>query len=166
MAPFARPHSPVARITWQEWAHPKGVASHRELVESRLAARRHPHPDRRGLDDYDVLLAQQASVTVAHEVTVTVTVDQRRVRRRRNLNAFEAALVALGDELELFVQRLDGAGMSPSAPLSPIELTALVRMRSDPSRGRPRQLRALRQSLATMTGRAGIEWGPMAVEEA
>ena len=165
-SPFARPLSPVRRVTWQEWAHPKGVAGHRQLVASRLATRRHPHPDPRGLDDYDVLLVQQAPVTVAHEVTMTVTVDQRRVRRRRNFSAFDAALVALGEELELFTQRLDGAGMAPSAPLSPIELTALVRMRSDPSRGRPRQLRALRQSLATAAGRAGIEWGPMAAEEA
>ena len=46
---------------------------------------------------------QQAPVTVAHEVTMTVTVDLRRVRRRRNLVALDAALVALGEELELFV---------------------------------------------------------------
>lgn len=165
LAPFARPQSPVCRVTWQEWAHPKGVASHRQLVATRLSARRAPHPDERGLDDYDGLLSQQAPITVAHEVTLTVTVDQGRVRRRRNLNAFDAAVVALGEELELFTQRLDGAGMAPSAPLSPSEVTALVRMRSDPSRGRPRQLRALRQSLATVAGRTGIEWGPMAVEE-
>lgn len=165
LAPLARPQSPVSRVTWQEWAHPKGVASHRQLVAARLSTRGRPHPDPRGLDDYDVLLTQQAPVTVAHEVTLTVTIDQRRVRRRRNLNAFQAALVALGEELELFTQRLDGAGMAPSPPLSPLELTALVRMRSDPSRGRPRQLRALRQSLATAAGRAGIEWGPLALEE-
>ena len=76
----------------------------------------------------------------------------------------DAAIGALGEELELFVQRLDGAGMAPSAPLSPDELSCLTRMRSDPGRGRPRQLKALRQSLATATGRAGMEWGPMAIE--
>ena len=62
------------------------------------------------------------------------------------------------------MQRLDGAAMAPSAPLSPDELSCLTRMRSDPARGRPVSSRALRQSLATATGRAGIEWGPMAVE--
>ena len=166
LASFARPQSPVTRVCWQEWSHPKGVATHRELVASRLASRGGPHPHQAALDDYELLLERQAPVTVAHEVTLTVTVDQRRVRRRRQLGPFDAALVALGEELELFTQRLDGAGMAPSPPLSPNELTTLVRMRSDPSRGRPRQLRALRQSLATAAGRSGIEWGPLALEEA
>ena len=165
LASFARPQSPVCQIIWQEWSHPKGVASHRELVASRLESRRGPHPHPPALDDYEALLERQAPVTVAHEVTFTVTVDQRRVRRRRQMGSFDAALAALADELELFTQRLDGAGMDPSAPLAPNELTALTRMRSDPSRGRARRLRALRQSLATAAGRSGIEWGPMALEE-
>jgi hypothetical protein len=164
VAPFARPHSPVVRITWHEWSHPKGVASHRQLVAASLARRNGDHPDPRALADYDVLLDQQAPVTVAHEVTITVSVDLRRVRRRRGMAPFDAAVGALGEELELFVQRLDGAGMSPSPPLTPTDVSCLIRMRSDPSRARPRQLKALRQSLATSTGRAGLEWGPMAVE--
>ena len=79
--------------------------------------------DPAAFDDYEVLLERQAPVTVAHEVTFTVTVDLRRVRRRRQLGPLDAALAALGEELELFTQRLDGAGMAPSAPLSPDELT-------------------------------------------
>ena len=165
LASFARPQSPVSRIIWQEWSHPKGVA--RTASWWRHAWRRVGDRIRirRRSTTTTLLLERQAPVTVAHEVTFTVTVDQRRVRRRRQMGSFDAALAALGEELELFTQRLDGAGMAPSAPLSPNELTTLTRMRSDPSRGRARQLRALRQSLATAAGRSGIEWGPMALEE-
>src|SRR5215207_3201065 len=125
LAPFARPQSPVARITLQEWSHPKGVASHRDLVASSLASRHGPHPDPAALADYDLLLDRQSPVTVSHDVTITLTVDLRRVRRRRHLPALDAAIGALGEEMELFVQRLDGAAMAPSAPLPPDELTCL-----------------------------------------
>ena len=109
----------------------------------------------------------QAPVTVAHEVTLTVTVDQRRVRRRRQVGPFDAALGGVGRGARAVHatprRRRDGA---VGAAVARRADDVWSRMRSDPSRGRPRQLRALRQSLATAAGRAGIEWGPMAVEEA
>ena len=109
------------------------------------------------------LLDQQAPVTVAHEVTLTLTVDVRRTRRRRNVSQLEAAIAALSEEVRLFVARLDAAGITASEPLSPVELSCLVRLRSDPGRGRAGQLGALRHSLAAAAGRGAIEWGPMAV---
>jgi hypothetical protein len=162
LAPFARPHSPVSRVTWQEWSHAKGVDSHRQRVAELHAVRHGPHPDPKSLAEYDALLELQSPVTVSHEATITLTVDVRRVARRRRLGPIDAAIAALGEELELFVERLSTAALAPSPPLSPVELACLTRMRSDPARAR--RLRGLRQSLASATGRAGIEWGPMAVE--
>ena len=164
-SPLARPQSPAAKLTWQEHSYPRGVDAHRSRVGMALARRDEPHPDPGALADYDVLLTQQAPVTVAHEVTLTLTIDIRRVRRRRRLSQLDAAVLALGEEMELFVQRLRTADITTSAPLSAEELAVTNRRRSDPTRGRPRRLEAMRQSLATATGRAGIEWGPMAVEE-
>jgi hypothetical protein len=34
LAPLARARGPVARLVWQEWAHPVGVADHREFLAS------------------------------------------------------------------------------------------------------------------------------------
>ena len=166
LAPFARPRSPVCRITWQEWSHPKGVDDHRTLLGCAHAGRRAPHPDPDALADYELLLGLQAPVTVAHDVTITLTVELRRVSRRGHASQVDAGLAALGQELELFVQRLESVGITPSPPLSANELSCLVRMRSDPSRANPRRLVALRQSLATATGRTAMQWGPMAAESA
>jgi hypothetical protein len=164
LSPLARAGCPVVRVTWQEWSHPEGVAGHRQFLD-RLAARRSgPHPDPTAAADYETLLDQQAPVTVAHDVTVTLSVDVGRARRRRHLSPLDAAVAALGEELRLFVARLQAAGIRVSEPLSPIELSCLVRLRSDPDRGRAEQLEGLRQSLAAAAGRGGIEWGPMAVE--
>ena len=163
LSPLARHQCPVVRVTWQEWSHPEGVAAHREFLAA-ATARRGPHPDPATVADYELLLDQQAPVTVAHDVTLTLTVDVRRARRRRNASQLDAATAALSEELRLFVARLEAAGIVTSEPLSPVELSCLLRLRSDPGRGRPGQLRALRQSLAAAAGRGAIEWGPMAVE--
>ncbi|HRE01056.1 MAG TPA: hypothetical protein PLV68_07125, partial [Ilumatobacteraceae bacterium] len=74
----------------------------------------------------------------------------------------DAALAALSDELRLFSARLDAGGLSVSAPLGPTDLSAAVRVRSDPQR--TAQLGTLTRSLAAASHRGALEWGPMVVE--
>jgi hypothetical protein len=157
LAPLARARCPVSRVTWQEWAHPVGVAGHREFLVSldrptaTTAAR-----------DYDELLAAQAPATIAHDVLVTVTVDLRRLHRPRRTSLVAAAVEVLAEEVRLLGSRLESAGLQVEPPLSPLALTTAVRLRSDPSRGR--QLDTLHRSLAAGVGRGLLEWGPMAVD--
>ena len=159
LSPFARDRSPVSRVTWQEWTHPVGLDRHRAFLTAV------------GIDDradgatadYLALLDQQAPVTVAHDVLVTVTVDQRRVRRRRRVTSqMDAAVETLADEVRLFTARLDAAGLSTDSPLAALELTTAVRLRSDPTRAA--QVTTLSRSLAVAAGRGALAWGPMTVE--
>lgn len=156
---FARERCPVSRVVWQEWAHPVGSAGHRDFLEQSGTLERNT-PE---AADYLALLDQQAPAMVAHEILLTVTVDQQRVRVRRNTaNRLDTAIDALTDELRLFSSRLEAASLVVDGPLTPAETTAAIRLRSDPTR--TAQLDTLTRSLAAATGRGGIEWGPMAVE--
>lgn len=160
LSPFARERSPVVRVTWQEWAHPVGSEQHRQFLVSIGVDARSTDPI---VVDYLALLDQQAPVTVAHDVLVAVTVEQKRVRHRRTQTSrLSASVSALADELRLFSARLDAAGLTASAPLGSTELAAAVRVRSDPSR--TAQIAALTRSLAAASGRGSLEWGPMVVE--
>lgn len=160
LSPFARERSSVVRVTWQEWAHPVGSDQHREFLASIGVEERADDP---AVADYLALLEQQAPVTVAHDVLVGVTIDQKRVRSRRTqISRLGAALSALSDELRLFAARLDAAGFSASAPLGATDLSAAVRVRSDP--GRSAQVGSLTRSLAAASRRGALEWGPMVVE--
>lgn len=160
LSPFARERSPVSALTWQEWAHPVGTDDHRMFLSS-------VGVDERAGDaataDYLALVDQQAPRTIAHDVLLSVTVDQRRVRMRRNdRSRLRAALEALDGEIRLFEGRLDAAGFTVGGALSPFELTAAIRVRSDPSRSR--QVVTLARSLAAAARRGALEWGPMLVE--
>ena len=79
-------------------------------------------------------MGHQGAATVRHEVLITVTVDQRRVRRRKATHPLDAAIEALVDEVRLFSDRLGSAGVTVDDPLNPAELSASVRLRSDPTR--------------------------------
>ncbi len=160
LAPLARERCPVLRVCWQEWAHSVGAEDHRQFLAELGVAER---TDATALD-YLSLTEAQARSTVTHDVLLSVTVDQRRVRSRRTTGALDAAVEALVDEIRLFSDRLVTAGLTVDDPLSPAELSAGVRIRSDP--GRARQTTALSRSLAGATGRDAIEWGPMAAEPA
>ena len=160
LSPFARERSPVVRVTWQEWAHPVGAQGHCDFLDTVDIHSRATEPE---VADYLALVDQQAPVTVAHEVLLSVTVDQRRVRRRRGSRHLDAALDALGDELRLFGTRLDAAGLRATPPLSPLELSAAVRTRSDPTR--TRQVDGLARSLAAAARTAPIAWGPTRLAE-
>lgn len=160
LSPFARERSAVSAVTWQEWAHPVGAHDHRSFL---AAIGVHERPDDEAAADYLALIDQQAPRTVAHDILVSITVDQRRVRvRRGSTGRLDAALDALDGEMRLFASRLDAAGLSVSVPLSPVELSTAVRVRSDPSRSA--QVATLSRSLAAAARRGALEWGPMLVE--
>jgi hypothetical protein len=160
LSPFARERSPVSAVTWQEWAHPIGADDHGTFLTSV------------GVDacaqeaataDYLALIDQQAPRTVAHDVLLSVTVDQRRVRvRRSDESRLDATLDTLEGEMRLFESRLDAAGLSVEGPLTPVQLSTAIRVRSDPSRSR--QISSLARSLAAAARRGALEWGPMLVE--
>ena len=104
-------------------------------------------------------------MTIAHEVLVTVTVDLRRVAPpRATSRSWRRRSRRWPTRRGCSSARLEAAGLTRRPPLSPLELSTAIRLRSDPGRGRPGQLGALRRSLAAATGRGTIEWGPMAVE--
>jgi len=156
LGPLARAQCPVSRITWQEWAHPIGVRGHREFLEGLN------RPTNTAVsNDYEDLLELQGPFTIAHEVLLTLTVELRRVRTRRR-ELLVAAIDTLTDEARLLVSRLESAGLRVDGPLSPLELSTAIRLRSDPSRAT--QVSSVRRSLAAAVGRGAIEWGPMAVD--
>jgi hypothetical protein len=160
LSPFARERSAVSAVTWQEWAHPVTSAAHADFLDAvGIRGRRHDA----GAVDYLALIEQQAPVTVAHDVLVAVTVNLRKVRARRSIRSrFGAAIETLIDEVHLFASRLEAAGLTVDPPLDSIELSAAIRVRSDPARGP--QIAALTRSLAAAARRGALEWGPMVVE--
>lgn len=155
LAPVARARCPITRVTWQEWSHPVGVDGHRRFVTSTGRQRSHTGANA----DYMQLLGEVGPFTVAHDVQLVLTADLRRVRGRRGASAVEAAIELLIDEARQLAHRLGTAGFTAGRPLSPGEVTATVRWRSDPNRSP-----SSRRSLAAAAGRAADEWGPMALE--
>ena len=160
LSPFGREQSPVRQIVWQEWAHPVTSDTHRAFLHSVGLLDRRNDP---AVADYLALVDEQAPVTVAHDVLVAVTVEQRRVRvRRTSRSRLHTAIDALVVELRLFARRLEAAGLTVTGPLSALELSAAARVRSDP--GHAAQVTTLARSLAAASRRGSLEWGPMVVE--
>ena len=161
LAPLARAKSPIARLTWQEWARPVGVEAHRRYVDSvtatdtRSAARA----------DYDELLDLQGPFTIAHEVLLTLTVELRRVRARKGMSQAESAIAALVDEARMLSDRLDTAGLGVGAPFDTASLREAIRHRSDPMRSAAGATKR-RRSLAEAAQLVTAAWGPMAVKSA
>ncbi len=155
LAPVARARSPISRVTWQEWCHPVGVDGHRRFLATAGRARTYAPAN----EDYTTLLDTVGPFTVAHDVHLTLTADLRRVRGRRGVSAVTVGIEALVDEARQLTARLETGGFTVGAPLSPGELSAAARSRSDPWRAR-----SGRRSLAAAAGVASGEWGPMAVE--
>lgn len=161
LSPLAREQSPVRQVVWQEWTHPVTSDTHRAFLN---AVGVHERRERPATADYLALVDEQAPVTIAHEVLVALTIDQRKVRARRATGAgLSASVEALRDELRLFSARLEAAGLTVDAPLSALDLSTAGRLRSDP--GRAEQVTALSRSLAAAARRGSMEWGPMVVED-
>lgn len=160
MSPFAREGSPISQVVWQEWAHPVGADDHHTFLTTVGLDDRDADP---AVADYVALIDEQAPVTIAHDTLIAVTVDQRLVRaRRRSRSRWTAAADTLRDELRLFAGRLDAAGLTVDPPLTALQISAAIRVRSDPTRAV--QVAALSRSLAAAARRGALEWGPMVVE--
>jgi len=161
LSPCARERSPVRSVTWQAWAHPSGPEAHEEFLAG-LGIKAGSDVDA-ATADYLALVDQQAPVTVAHDVLVTVTVDERRVRARRSsTRRTDTAIEALLDEIRTLTDRMEAGGITVTGPLAAIELTGAARVRSDP--GRAAQMATLTKSLAAAAQRGPLAWGPMVVE--
>ena len=161
LTPFAREQGAVSRVCWHEWAHPIGAEGHQQFVAELGMADRVTDVE---VADYLDLFESQARSTVTHEVLLTVTVDQRRVRARRSTASIDAAIEVLLNEVRLLSDRLATAALTVDDPLAPAELSTAVRLRSDPTRAA--QIAEVSRSLAAATGRDSIEWGPMATGRA
>lgn len=159
LAPLARAKCPVARVTWQEWSRPIGVAGHRRFLDSISEADR---TDAARID-YELLLETQEPYTIAHEVLITLTVELRRVRTRRGKTQTESAVEAALDEAKMLSTRLEAAGLRVESLLDLGALTEAIRQRSDPERRVATGHRA-RRSLAAAARRVAGEWTPMAIE--
>lgn len=163
LSPFAREGSPVRQVVWHEWSHPVTSDTHMAFLDAiGVTQRRAGSP---AVADYVALVDEQSPVTIAHEVLIALTVDERKVRARRSSTSRLATAVdTLIDEAALFRDRLEAAGLDVDGPLSPLELSAAGRVRSDPRRAA--QVIALTRSLAAAARRGALEWGPMVVEPA
>jgi hypothetical protein len=160
LSPFARERSPITSVAWHEWAHPVTSAAHSTFLDTIGIETRDLDP---AVADYRALIDQQAPVTVAHDVLVTVTASLRKIRTRRaSPSRLRAAIEVLTDEARLFTSRLEAAGLTVDPPLDGVDLSAAVRVRSDPARGS--QIATLNRSLAAAARRGALEWGPMVVE--
>ena len=146
LAPIARARCPIARVTWQEWSHPVGIAAHERFLVTTGRNRVHDSANA----DYQGLLDQVGPHTIAHDVHLTVTVDLRRVRSRRGTSTLEIATEVLVDECRQLATRLEVGGYVVDDPLTGSALATGVRLRSDPTRAA-----VVRESLASAAGRHG-----------
>jgi hypothetical protein len=105
------------RVAWSEWAAPAGLEDHLRFVE-REAARA---PGSLHRDAYDELLDGAGPMTTRHEVLLTVTIDIRRARINRTAKTplDDALADLLLEELRLLTARIEDAGLTVDAPLSP-----------------------------------------------
>lgn len=160
LAAFCRERPTVCRVAWHEWSTVTRLTAPNDAAPAEVAALA------RAAEDYAELVTHAAPKAVTHDVMVTVSVDLAAVpaRKARPTDALSAGLQLLVEELRLFTVRLEAAGLTVAAPLTPAEVTEVVRTRSSPF-AEP-QHRALAGSLAAGLGVSIADTAPMAIEEA
>jgi hypothetical protein len=128
LAGFCREGGPVSSVRWTEWMAPTGVEDCNRFLDE------HGTGTGEAATEYRQLLATAASASTAHDVLITVTVDQRRLDRRRAgaSDAQSGAVDALLEQLRLLAARLEVSGLRVDPPLSPAELADVIRRRFDP----------------------------------
>lgn len=161
LASFCAERGPVGCIRWLEWAAPAG------LDEQLAYLNEHRSPDEStpALTAYRNLLDQAGPIATCHEALIVVTVDERRLRRRRRSHPDpgHAAETVLLEETRLLALRLDDAGLVVDAPLTASEIASAWRARLDPYRA-ARSMRG-RRSLAAHAGLVSVaNAGPLLVE--
>jgi hypothetical protein len=158
LAAFCGDRRPVSRVRVTEHAAPSGVGDHRRFVIDHGVDPASSAPRRA----YDELLEVSGPGAVGHQVLVTLTVDQRRVRVRRR-STLAAAIEVLGEEMRLLTSRLEAAGLSVGPPLSASATAQVLRERLDPVRtsGEGTDTRPLADLAGLDVTRC---YGPMATE--
>lgn len=138
----------VRQIAWTETAVPASFDDHHRW----LTANRATDPIPASVDAYDELLAGAGPAATAHEVHVTVTVDPGRLRNP------QAGIDTLLTEVGLFADRLAGAGLTASGPLTPPGWAQLIRTRLDPHAiGDARRALSVEQA-GPVSAEAGLRW--------
>jgi len=164
LAAFCTERGPVAQLRWTEWAAPSGLDESLAYLDEYSP----PSDPSTPAASYRELLTHAGPTSTEHDVLVTVTVDQRRLRSRRRdrTDRRDMAEQTLLDEVQLLSARLESAGLMVDLPLCPTELAAVVRRRLDPA-GRTGAVRTGRRSLAHLAGFVGVSSaGPFAVRTA
>jgi hypothetical protein len=127
---FVSERTSVVNLRWSQWAAPAGLDEHRAWIAEHLAVQ----PLDGAKAAYEDLLREAGSTAIRHETLVTVTVAVSKVRRRRrDADRVAPAVESLLKEMRLFGQRLQGAGLIVSAPLTPAEWSRAIRLRLDPT---------------------------------
>jgi hypothetical protein len=159
LAQFARESAPLSRICWHEWSSPAPLSEHLGW----LAA--HSDPAAAAAGPYRDLLAGQSASVARHELRVTVTVDPRRLRRRRRSGgrARGDAVASAVHLLQVLTQRCRAAGLVVSPPLAPAQIAEAVRVQGDP--GAINALPPCR-GLGERAGVVPAAFGPLAVDAA
>jgi hypothetical protein len=142
-----------ARVT--EWSSPSDLESHERFFAEHGSARLETAGE-----DYRELLRAAQPRTVGHEALVTVTVDQRRLRRGGARAPLEDAA---RDQLRALTVRLDAAGLD-ATPLDVADLASTMRARLDPAAivgGRRNRWRSLAEAAGVDAGSVAA---PMAIE--
>ena len=155
LAGFCRERGAVGRVRWTEWAAP---GTHDEQLDH-LNTHRQGEPDSLAVTTYRNLLERAGPMATRHETLITVTVEQRRLRRARHDRSPSPEQVLLED-VRLLVARLEAAGLQVDAPLTPTEIAAVFRSRLDPF-GAPGV--AGRRNLAHLVGLSVTNAGPLVV---
>jgi hypothetical protein len=160
LAGFCHERGAIAFVRWTEWSAPSGLEEQRRYVDEHRAV----PEDSPALNAYLELLADAGTMATAHEVLLSVTLDIRRVRRSSHEPPEQAATDSLLEELRLFVNRMDSAGLTVEPPLSPAELATVMRLRFDPDARHT--IAARRRTLGSVAGLVSpYNAGPMATNE-
>ncbi len=159
LAGFCVEGGPVGRFRWTEWAAPSDLTEQLAYLNERAA----PDGDRDAFDAYQTMVEHAGPFSAQHEVLLTVTVEERRLRRRTRTNV-EAALVdTVLEQATLLARRLEAAGLGTGGLLSVGEFGRVIRSRVDPY-GLPRPASGS-ASLAELVGFVAPEnAGPMVMQ--
>ena len=130
LAPLARARCPVVAgdVAGVDASRPASPATASSSPPSTGPTPHQPAPD------YDELLDVQAPLTIAHEVLVTVTVDLRRIHGRAAPRRWPRRSTCWPTRPACWSAGWSRPGCRWVAPLSPLELSTAIRLRSDPSR--------------------------------
>jgi hypothetical protein len=161
LAGFCSERTAVSRVRVTEWAAPAGVASHQRYlaVAGARTAGSEAHTS------YAQLLAEAGPAATTHDLLMTVTVELRRLPRRRGARqpvTDQASEVVL-EELRLLTGRLETAGLTVDPPLSASGVAEALRLRCDPSC--VDRIESRRRSLASLAGAVSpYNCGPIATD--